>query len=67
MKKTNRDRLREIIAKHELTRQTIADMVAGGSLDTVNAWLKPDDNRGHRNMPNEKLELLELKLPSLKR
>jgi hypothetical protein len=29
---------------------------------TVTAWLRPADNKAHRNMPNRTLELLEMKL-----
>jgi hypothetical protein len=62
VKNSNRDKLRKLMDEHDLTRQWVADEIAGGSIFTVNAWLKPEDNKSHRSIPDQKLELLELKL-----
>jgi DNA-binding transcriptional regulator YiaG len=58
---TPQNRLRDLMQAHNLTRQAVAQRL-GVSIDTVHAWLRPQDNAGHRNMPARMLRLLELEL-----
>lgn len=62
---TNTERLRATMREHNLTRQAVADLLGRAlerpvSIETVHAWLKPPGNRSARNMPTEKLKLLQL-------
>ena len=57
----NRERLIELITLHNLERRQIADMVRVNG-QTVHRWLLPNGVRGHEEVPEMAIELLELKL-----
>ncbi len=60
-KKTNAERLRELMKSRELTRPAVAEL-AGVSVKTVDSWLAAEGAASHRPMPGRAIELVELKL-----
>lgn len=61
MKSKNGERLHELIREHGLSRQDVADIL-GVPLNTVHNWLKKTTSPSQRNMSDQMLELLEIKL-----
>jgi hypothetical protein len=59
--KPNSRRLAEIMSEWQLDAASVARLTSNSPV-TVSAWLRPADNKAHRNMPDRTLELLELKL-----
>jgi DNA-binding transcriptional regulator YiaG len=57
---TPNDSIRETIRAARLTRQQAADLLYV-SVHTLNAWLRPRSNAGHRVAPQMAAELLALK------
>lgn len=57
----NRERLIELITRHNLERRQIADLIKVKG-ETVHRWLLPNEARGHEEVPEMAIELLELKL-----
>ena len=55
----NKDKLIEIMDKHDLDRYQVADLV-GVRKSTVDTWFM--NGKGFRNMPDNVLDLLELKI-----
>lgn len=66
--KTNNEKLRELMTKHELTRQDVCEILhlaitKNGQTPAVAKWLAhPTDSSNFRSMNDGMLELLELKL-----
>jgi hypothetical protein len=64
-KLSNNDRLRLLMAQHNLTRREVREIISGPygevSQGTVDSWLT-DKPSYARNMPGPMLELLERKL-----
>lgn len=67
-KKTNNDRLRELMKKHGLSRADVCRILnlavtKGGQTPAVTKWLaSPSDPGNYRAMPDLQLEMLEIKL-----
>lgn len=61
MKSKNGEKLYELIQRHGLTRPEVAEIL-GLPVTTIHNWLRPVDNAAHRDMSDQMLELLELKL-----
>jgi len=57
---TAAQRLREVMALKGLTRKDVAALL-GVSKPTVDSWLRPEDNKAFRAMPQPMVELLEYK------
>lgn len=57
----NRERLIELIAEHKLDRRELAEMLKV-TRQTVDHWLLPNEARGHEEVPEMAIELLEFKL-----
>lgn len=55
----NKDKLQVLMTKHNLNRYDVADLV-GVRKSTVDTWFM--SSKGFRNMPDNLLELLTLKL-----
>ena len=55
----NKDKLQRIMAGHGLNRHQVAELL-GVRKSTVDTWFM--SGKGFRNMPDNTLELLELKL-----
>lgn len=53
-------RLRALMETHGLSRQDVAEKLCGGKVSTVHSWLRRD--RYRRNVPIQKVKLLELLL-----
>jgi len=56
---SNKIKLTKIIQEHKLTRQTVADMLLVQK-STVDNWLA--HSTGFREMPDNVMELLEIKI-----
>jgi hypothetical protein len=56
-----RQLMKDIIAEHELSRADIADL-CHVSIDTVNAWLKPETSKSSNPTPQWAIELIGYKL-----
>jgi len=46
---TRRDKLKELMIRHDLTIQGVADLLEV-SRDTVISWLRPETSKSHREM-----------------
>lgn len=57
----NKTKLIAIMQTHELDRYQVADIL-GIRKTRVDAWLASETSTGFRNMPDNMIELLELKL-----
>ena len=57
----NRERLMELITQYNLERRQIADLLKVKG-ETVHRWLLPNESRGHEEVPEMAIELLEFKL-----
>lgn len=57
----NRDNLKSLMIAHSLDRYAVADYL-GVRKTTVDSWLASPDATNFRNMPDQMLELLTLKL-----
>jgi transposase len=66
VREQRRERFLELLGEGELTRQAGADLLHV-SIDTVNAWLKPETSKSSNPVPMWAIELLEFKLKAAKR
>lgn len=57
----NRERLIDLITEHGLDRREIAELLKV-KRDNVDRWLLPNSAKGHEEVPEMAIELLELKL-----
>lgn len=57
----NRERLMEMITQYNLERRQIADLLKVRG-ETVHRWLLPNESKGHEEVPEMAIELLEFKL-----
>ena len=57
----NRELLIELIAKHNLTRQDVAELVKA-KRDTIDRWLLPHESNHHLDVPDMAIELIAMKL-----
>ena len=57
----NRELLIDLIAKHNLTRQDVADLVKA-KRDTVDHWLLPSGSNHRLEVPDMAIVLLAMKL-----
>ncbi len=62
---SNADKLRGIMGLNRLSYKDVADLFKHNSTATVRSWLLPADNKAHRNMPDEKIEVLALRISAI--
>lgn len=66
IREQRRQELLDVLDKNGLTRQDLADMLHI-SIDTVNAWLKPETSKSSNPVPLWALELVGYKLAKPRR
>lgn len=60
------ERLRVLMARHDMTRREVAEL-AGVTLKTVESWLASPGSASRRQMQQRSLDLIELRLAASKK